>query len=206
MRIKVLSDKVYTKEQCNTICTSTKGCVQFNIGQEAPYLGNCDLYKSHFCTFANKEQKKYHVYKPSLVNQQKCQFNWPQGNYRNQCNDTVGWTSPNQKGMTCADYAYDFGTSADNTTGKCTEQGLFKKTEYRWAGWFYNEPEHNCCPCGKDRPKKTTNITKAWDKCHHGKNDLSNDLVVQFCNIGNNHKKCNGIVLTPDRMSMVDWS
>jgi hypothetical protein len=108
----------------------------------------------------------------------KCQFNWPQGDYRNQCNDTVGWTSPNQKGMTCADYAYDFGSSADNTTGKCTEQGLFKTTEYRWAGWYYNEPEHNCCPCGKGRPKKTTQITKEWDKCHHGHNDLSNDLVV----------------------------
>jgi hypothetical protein len=54
-RIKVYSDRVYTKEECNSFCTGTKGCVQFNIGQEAPYLGNCDLYKSHFCTFENKE-------------------------------------------------------------------------------------------------------------------------------------------------------
>ena len=94
--------------------------------------------------------------------------------------------------MSCSQYAWEYGNNYDNvgkiaSTGKCTEEGLFMTDQYRWAGWFYNEPEHNCCACGKDRPKKTTQMTKEWDKCHHGKNDINNDLVVQFCNIGNKH-------------------
>ena len=64
--------------------------------------------------------------------------------------------------------------------GACTEQGEFKADRYAYAGWYYNEPEHNCCACGKGRPEysRTTQITKEWDLCHHGHNDLSNDLVV----------------------------
>jgi hypothetical protein len=71
-RIQSLTDIVYTKESCNTVCNSTASCVQFAVGQEAPYLGNCDLYDTHYCTFRNLEQKKYNIYKPSFKNQHKC--------------------------------------------------------------------------------------------------------------------------------------
>jgi hypothetical protein len=99
---------------------------------EAPYEANCDLYNTNFCTFKNLEKKKYHIYKPSLSNKVKCQFNWPQGDYHNQCNDTVGWTVGNPKhretfNVNCANIAWDFGEyyTPDGKTllssGKCTE-------------------------------------------------------------------------------------
>jgi hypothetical protein len=112
-----LSDIIYTKELCNEKCTAKTGCVQFAIGQEAPYLGHCDLYNTNFCTFKNLEQKKYHIYKPSLSNKVKCQFNWPQGDYHNQCNDTVGWTIGNKaikeyRSFNCHYFAWDMDDKA----------------------------------------------------------------------------------------------
>ena len=86
----------------------------------------------------------------------------------------------------CSQFAWDY------EFGQCTEAGPFKAYDnYRYAGHFFSEPEHNCCACGKGRAKIFTAVTKEWDKCHHHSLDVNNDYAVQFCNIGNKHRICN---------------
>ena len=49
------NNQEFTEDTCNAACIAKTGCVQFAIGQEAPYKGDCDLYNTHFCTFNNLE-------------------------------------------------------------------------------------------------------------------------------------------------------
>merc|ERR1711957_991391 len=58
------------------------------------------------------------------------------------CEDTPGWSNARQSGgvvSTCADYSAD---------GWCCDGGACPGQE--WAlGSYYNNPEQNCCACGK---------------------------------------------------------